>query len=92
MDTNEKVIQASQVNPLLIGPGGDNSTKKEMNNINTRITMMMAQANADSKYDPEVPKPITKQNIKENFCSSSSYTSMITIIGVLLIVYGIIKK
>lgn len=84
------LARSRQVSPLPVGPGGNNPIKHEMNNTNTKLTMLTAQAEADTKYDPPVPQPITKQVIKENFTANSA--NMIFVIGGLCIVYGLIAK
>ena len=66
------LIRSRQVSPLPVGPGGNNPTKLQMNDTNTRLTMLTAQASANTKYDPPVPQPITKQVTLERFCSGSS--------------------
>ena len=88
--TSSNLIRSRQVSPLPVGPGGNNPVKQEMNNTNTKLTMLTAQAEANTKYDPPVPQPITKQVIKENFTANS--TNMIFVIGGLCIVYGLIAK
>jgi hypothetical protein len=91
---NKHLIRSKQVSPLPIGPGGNNPVKSVLNNMNNQLTLMGAQASVNTKYDPPVPKPITKQVIKESFQDNMvfplSYTVMV--IGSLLIVYGMIAK
>jgi hypothetical protein len=90
---NNNVLRSKQVAPLPIGPGGKNQIKNQMNETNTQLTMLTSQAIANTKYDPPVPKPITKQVTIEKFCSDSSSTaSIIAVIGGLFIVYGIVAK
>ena len=87
------LIRSRQVSPLPVGPGGNNPTKLQMNDTNTRLTMLTAQASANTKYDPPVPQPITKQVTLERFCSDSSpVPSIFFVIGGLLIVYSIVSK
>ena len=87
------LIRSRQVSPLPVGPGGNNPTKLQMNDTNTRLTMLTAQASANTKYDPPVPQSITKQVTLERFCSGSSpVPSIIFVIGGLLIVYGLVAK
>ena len=52
--------------------------------------MLTAQATANTKYDPPVPQPVTKQVIKEHFTVNP--TNSLFVIGGLLIVYGLIAK
>lgn len=93
-DQKNNLLRSVQVSPLPIGSGGGNSTKQQLNDINVSLTAMMAQSNADQKYDPPVPKPITEQTITEQFCSMNDVnpSSIIIVVGVLFIVYGIYAK
>lgn len=86
------VIKSVQVGSLPIGPGGNNPTKRLMNDTNLQLTMLTAQAMANTKYDPLPPEPITKQVILENFTSDYELSKMLLIIGSLCIVYGIVAK
>lgn len=90
---DNNVLRSKQVAPLPIGPGGKNPIKSQMNQTNTQLTMLTSQATANTKYDPPVPKPITKQVTVEKFCSNSAPAApLIAIIGGLLIVYGLVAK
>jgi len=85
-------FRAKQVQPLPIGPGGKNALKSQMNDTNTKLTMLSAQADANTIYDPPVPKPVTEQKI-EPFCDSDdSIAPLIAAIGCVLIVYGLASK
>lgn len=90
-------IQPKQVTPLPIGPGGNNNIKIQMNDTNTQLAMMSAQINADKKFDPPVPKSVTKQ-VVQGFCSGEAALGMndmpvvLSIIGSICIVYGMIAK
>ena len=84
------LVRSQQVSPLPIGPGGSNPVKQQMNDTNTKLTMLSAQADENTKYDPPVPQPVTKQVIKENFTANSA--NMIFVIAGLCIVYGLIAK
>ena len=87
------LLRSKQVTPLPIGSGGNNSTKNQMNQMNTQLHMMTAQSTANTKYDPPVPQPITKQVIKESFISdSNTMSSALLVVGGLLIVYGLVSK
>lgn len=88
---NSSLIRSHQVSPLPVGSGGNNPTKKLLNDTNVRLSMMTAQAAANTKYDPPVPKPITTQVIKEKF-TQNSFPSMLYVIGGLFIVYGLVAK
>ena len=87
------LIRSRQVSPLPVGPGGKSVAKRQMNDTNTQLTMMMAQSAANTKYDPPVPQPITKQVTIEKFSSSAgTIPSTILVIGGLLIVYSLVSK
>jgi len=89
---DNNVLRSKQVAPLPIGPGGKNPIKSQMNATNTQLTMLTSQATANTKYDPPVPKPITKQVTIEKFCGSSTSATALAVVGGLLIVYGIVAK
>jgi hypothetical protein len=85
------LIRSKQVSPLPVGPGGQNAIKTQMNETNTTLTMLTAQAAANTKYDPPVPKPVTKAVIKETFTTNSIQAALF-VVGGLLVVYGIVAK
>ena len=85
------LIRPKQVSPLPIGPGGNNPVKNQMNQTNTQLTMLNAQAAANTKYDPPVPKPITKAITKEGF-TVEKVPTMLFVVGGLFIVYGLVAK
>lgn len=85
-------MYAKQVQPLPIGPGGKNALRSQMNDTNTKLTMLSSQADANTIYDPPVPKPVTEQRI-EPFCVlDDSLAPLVAAIGCLLIVYGLASK
>lgn len=87
-------LKGAQVAPLPIGSGGNNTTKKELNQINTQLAMLSVQATADQKFDPPAPKPVTASHIKEAFCSSGTWDlpAILSVAGVGMILYGIFSK
>ena len=85
------LIKSRQVSPLPIGPGGNDPIKRQMNETNIQLTMLTAQANANTKYDPPVPQPVSKQVTKETF-TSDSLPNMLFVVGGLFVVYGIVAK
>lgn len=85
------LIRSKQVTPLPIGPGGNNHVKNQMNQTNTQLTMLHAQATANTKYDPPVPQPVTQQVTKEAF-TSGMFPNALFIVGGLLIVYSFVAK
>ncbi len=87
-------IKARQVLPLPIGSGGNNATKKQLNDTNTSLSMMMSQSTADTKYDPSVPKHITPPTTIEHFVADKTHriASVLSVIGILLVIYGIVRK
>lgn len=88
------LLKSAQVSPLPVGSGGSNTTKKELNQLNTQLTMLSAQAITDQKFDPPVPQPVTAAHIKEAFCSPSSWDlpALLSFTGTGLILYGIFSK
>jgi len=87
---NLNAVKSRQVSPLPIGSGGKSATKTQMNQTNNQLTMLSAQAQANTKYDPPPPPPITPAVSIESFCNGGSPALMI--VGVLLIVYGFVAK
>jgi hypothetical protein len=88
------LLKSKQVSPLPIGPGGNSDIKNQMNNTNTQLTLLSAQATANTMYDPPAPKPVTEQLI-QGFCSSSDPPALpqwIMAAGIILIVYGVLAK
>lgn len=87
------LLQRKQVVPLPIGPGGKNATKQQMNDTNTQLTMLSAQATANTAFDPPPPQPVSKQ-VVSGFCSGSdtSIPESLFYIGLVLIVYGVLAK
>jgi hypothetical protein len=85
------LLRSKQVSPLPVGPGGGNPTKQALNDTNVQLTMMTAQATANTKYDPPVPQPVTKAVIKENF-SNGTISTTLFVVGGLFIVYGLVAK
>ena len=88
---SNNLIRSKQVSPLPVGPGGGNPTKKALNDTNVQLTMMTAQATANTKYDPPVPQPVTKAVVKEAFRSETISTTLF-VVGGLFIVYGFVSK
>lgn len=88
---SDNLLRSKQVSPLPVGPGGGNATKQALNDTNVQLTMMTAQATANTKYDPPVPQPITRAVIKENFSNDTLSTSLF-VLGGLFIVYGFVTK
>lgn len=89
---NNSLIRSKQVSPLPVGPGGNSPTKQQLNDTNVQLTMLTSQASANTKYDPPVPKPVTKQVTKESFVNYDSLPTMLFVVGGLFIVYGIVSK
>ncbi len=88
---NNHLIRSKQVTPLPIGPGGNNHVKNQMNQTNAQLTMLHAQATANTKYDPPVPQPVTTPVTKEAF-TSGMIPNALFIVGGLLIVYSFVAK
>jgi hypothetical protein len=100
-DDNSDLIQANalqtkQIAPLPLGSGGKNSVQQQFQQMNTKMGVMLAQANADKKFDPQPPEPVTKQvilrnGVKEGFCLHSAPVTL-GAIGALVFVYGLVAK
>lgn len=93
---NSAIAPSAQVTALPTGPGGSNATKKQLNDINVRLSMMAVQSVADQKYDPPVPTPVTAPLIKEAFAplllpSTPMATTaiLLTMLGSACAVYGL---
>uniref|UniRef100_A0A6C0KLY4 Uncharacterized protein n=1 Tax=viral metagenome TaxID=1070528 RepID=A0A6C0KLY4_9ZZZZ len=84
-------LSGNQISPLPIGPGGNNSIKTQLNDLNAKLTMMSAQSVENAKFDPPAPKPATKPMIVEKFCSHS-VPSTLAVVGILVFAYGIFSK
>lgn len=93
INNSKLAVQSQTVAPLPISSGGDTKSGKDMNNMNTQLTMLSAQANADAKFDPPSSSHASKQ-VVSHFCSGPtiSFAEALGIVGGVLIVYGIIAK
>lgn len=88
-------ITPIQVSALPIGSGGESAA--QLNNINTTLTMLSAQSQANTKYDPPPPPPSTTPVIvgkQEGFCSSydMNMPAFLSLAGVGFILYGLFAK
>jgi len=88
-------ITPIQVSALPIGSGGESAA--QLNSINTTLTMLSAQSQANTKYDPPPPPPSTTPVIvgkKEGFCSSYHMNppALLSLAGVGFILYGLFTK
>lgn len=67
-----------------------------MEKTNTTMTMLLAQSNADTTFDPPPPTPLTAPRIIESFRVSSVQRERamagLVVGGVLLLVYGIMAE
>ena len=77
--------------PMSGSGSGNSAAAAQFNNVAVTLAATSLQANADCKYDPKVitGKPTIIRS--EGFCSSSN-SSMIMVVGILCIVYGVIAK
>jgi hypothetical protein len=87
--TSQQLIQPQDI--PIHGPGA-----AQLQNVLVTMTAASAQQQADGKWDPKIitGKPsLLSQGppTTEAFCSSS-HSSMIAVIGVLCIVYGVVAK
>lgn len=85
-----------QVSALPIGSGGKSESAAQLNNMNTTLTMLSAQSQANTMYDPLPPPPSTAPTIvgkREGFCSYDMNTPMfLCIAGMGFILYGLFAK
>jgi hypothetical protein len=84
-----------QVSALPIGSGGESAA--QLRNINTTMTMLSAQSQANTMYDPLPPPPSTTPTIvgkQEGFCSSYHMNppALLSLAGVGFILYGLFAK
>lgn len=87
--------RAIQVDPLPISSGGaPTQTQKDMEKTNVTLSMISAQANADTKFDPPPPETLTAPAIQEAFSSTdpSDPSFWILAVAVAFILYGIVSK
>lgn len=92
------VITPVQVSALPIGSGGKSASAAQLNRIHTDLTMLSAQSQANTMYDPLPPPPSTTPvtiGKHEGFCSSSMMhhpPALLAALGVGCILYGIFSK
>ncbi len=81
-----------QVSPLPLGASGASQTQKELEKTNTTLTMLLAQSNADAKFDPAPLPTVTPSRIKEAFQDfGDSPAHALMVVAVLLLFYGFSK-
>jgi len=86
-----------QVSALPIGSGGKSESAAQLNNMNTTLTMLSAQSQANTIYDPLPPPPSTTPTIvgkREGFCSlyDMNTPTLLCIAGMGFILYGLFAK
>lgn len=83
-----------QVSALPIGSGGESAS--QLNNINTTLTMLSAQSQANTMYDPPPPPPATTPTIvgkQEGFCSNDiDAATLLGMAGMGFVLYGLFSK
>ena len=84
------VIQVTAL-PISGSGSGNSAAASQLNNVNENLAATALQADADSMYDPKVISGKPSVIRPEGFCSSSN-SSMIMVVGILCIVYGVISK
>ena len=77
--------------PISSSGSGNSAAAAQLSNVNENLTAEVRQADADSIYDPKVISGKPSIIRPEGFCSSS-HSSMIMVVGILCIVYGVIAK
>ena len=88
-------ITPIQVSALPIGSGGASAAL--LNNMNTTLTMLGAQSQANTMYDPPPPPPATAPTIvgkQEGFCSSydMNAATLLGMAGIGFVLYGLFAK
>jgi hypothetical protein len=86
-----------QVSALPIGSGGKSESAAQLNKMNTTLTMLSAQSQANTMYDPLPPPPATTPTIvgkQEGFCSSydMNMATLLGMAGVGFVLYGLFAK
>lgn len=86
-----------QVTALPIGSGGKSESAAKLNSMNTTLTMLGAQSEANTMYDPPPPPPATTPTIvgkQEGFCSpyEINAATLLSVAGVGFILYGLFAK
>jgi hypothetical protein len=82
-----------QVSALPIGSGGASAAK--LNSINTTLTMLGAQSEANTMYDPLPPPPSTTPTVigkQEGFCSPYDMPTLLGMAGIGFVLYGLFAK
>ena len=77
--------------PISGSGSGNSAAAAQLSNIAVNLAGTAIQADADTKYDPKVVSGKPTIIRPEGFCSSS-HSSMIMVVGILCIVYGVIAK
>jgi len=84
-----------QVSALPIGSGGASAAK--LNSINTTLTMLGAQSEANTMYDPLPPPPSTTPTVigkQEGFYSpyDTNMPTLLGMAGIGFVLYGLFAK
>jgi hypothetical protein len=88
---NNTVVPTKELTPLPLGPPGNDLIKSKLNELSYKMQIMETQAVENSKFDPLPPKPMTTPMIIEKF-TTTSLSSTLAVIGVLFVVYGLLRK
>jgi hypothetical protein len=92
-----QTVAPIQVTALPIGSGGKSESAAQLNKMNTTMTMLSAQSEANTMYDPPPPPPATTPTIvgkQEGFCSPYEIDAptLLCVAGVGFILYGLFAK
>ena len=85
-------LPTSRPAPLPIGPGGNTTLLRELNEHNQNITMLNVQAQADTKYDPKPPARVTEAKFIEGFIGQPNLYTHLYVAGICFILYGLIAE
>jgi hypothetical protein len=77
--------------PISGSGSGNSAAAAQLSKVSVDLAATAVQADADSMYDPKVISGKPSVIRSEGFCSSS-HSSMIMVVGILCIVYGVIAK
>jgi hypothetical protein len=92
--SNSTSVQGTRIAPIgLSGSGTQTETGRKLLSENKDLTMMLAQATADSVYDPAPAQRPTDAQIVSGFANYSSGTATVVgVCGILFIVYGLVSR
>jgi len=87
-------VTGIQTPALAIGSGGNSPVQRNLLSLNQATTMQLAQAQADTKYDPKPGARPTQAVSVEAFCGTrmAAVGGSIAVVGLLCILYGVVQR